>query len=274
MICGWKELLSILPIWIRRELELQDPQQLQEIRIRIHAPPELVTGRGSRWLSRKAAGEDLHYTVNTASRYSPWAAQTMALGYLSAPGGHRVGLCGEACVHDGKVTGLGEITSVCIRVAGDHPGIASGIPTEGSVLILGAPGWGKTTLLRDLARSISEGAPVAVADERGELFPSGMTRGRRMDVLSLCPKRQAIDRLIRTMSPRWIAVDEITEAGDCHALIRAAGCGVQLLATAHAGSREDLYRRPVYRPLIQNNIFRTLVILNEHKQAHYERMNL
>ena len=273
MMCAWKELLGILPQWMRQETDRRCKNTLQEIRLRSQSPPELVTSDGIRWLNRCVTEEDLHYTMNAASRYSPWAAETASLGYLCAPGGHRVGICGSAVVRNGSVTGIGTVSSLCIRVARDFPGIATEAPTPGSLLILGAPGWGKTTLMRDLARNVAEKETVAVVDERGELFPPGLTLGKRMDVLSLCPKPQGIERLLRTMSPQWIAVDEITAPEDCEALIHASGCGVRLLATAHASSAEDLVRRPIYRELKKAGIFHGLLLLNARKQWHYERMN-
>ena len=273
MICAWKELLSILPQWMRAETDKQGRDTLQEIRLRCHAPPELVMGDKVLHLNRTVTREDLQFTVNCASRYSPWAAETAALGYLCAPGGHRVGICGDAVVQEGRVTGVSRVSSLCIRVARDFPGIASSVPASDSVLILGAPGWGKTTLLRDLARRIAERDTVAVVDERGELYPEGLARGRRMDVLSLCPKPQGIDRLLRTMGPQWIAVDEITAEEDCEALIRAMGCGIKLMATAHASSIEDLNRRPVYRKLKEAGIFRRVILLDSRKQWRMERMD-
>ena len=70
MTCAWKELLSVLPVWLRKEADLQGPESVLEIRMRLHTPPELVTKEGSRWLERKILQEDLHYTINAASRYS------------------------------------------------------------------------------------------------------------------------------------------------------------------------------------------------------------
>lgn len=273
MRCAWKELLGILPLWMRQETDRLGKDTLQEIRLRSQAPPELVMADGSRWLSRSVVKEDLHYTVNAASRYSPWAAETSSMGYLCSPGGHRVGICGTVVLHNGHVSGIGTISSLCIRVARDFPGIAAGVPASGSLLILGAPGWGKTTLMRDLSRRIAERETVAVVDERGELFPPGLVQGKRMDVLSLCPKPQGIDQLLRTMSPQWIALDEITAREDCEALIHASGCGVKLLASAHASCMEDLDRRPIYRELMKTDIFREVLLLNSRKQWHCERVN-
>ena len=124
MMCAWKQLLSVLPPRLRPEVDRLGKNALQELRLRLGMPPELVLSGESRWLGCCVSREDLNYCINAASRYSPWAAATTAQGYLTAPGGHRIGLCGEVVCKDGIVTGIREISSLCIRVARDFPGIA------------------------------------------------------------------------------------------------------------------------------------------------------
>lgn len=273
MMCAWKELLSILPSWLRTDVDRLGREKLLELRLRINAPPELVMAGENQFLSGTVTGDDLNYCINTASRYSPWVASTAAKGYLTAAGGHRIGICGTAVCNCGKVTGLRDIHSLCIRVARDYQGIAEGIPfCCGSLLILGAPGWGKTTLLRDLCRKVSEKETVSIVDERGELFPEGVRRGKRMDVLTGCPKTTGIEMLLRTMGPQWIAVDEITAGEDCDALTRAANCGVNLLATAHGISIQDYISRNVYQTLVTQRIFKTIIVLKQDKSYTLERV--
>ncbi len=275
MMCAWTELLGILPQKLRRDVDRVGKASLQELRLRMGAPPELVTAAGSQWLPGTISREDMNFIVNAASRYSPWAAATIGQGYLTAPGGHRIGLCGEAVCRNGSMEGVREISSLCIRIARDFPGIARGAGNgKGSILILGAPGWGKTTLLRDLIRQRGEEEPVSVVDERGELFPVGFSRGKRVDVLSGCPKASGILTVLRTMGPGSIAVDEITEEGDCAALLRAANCGVQLLATAHAISLQDIRSRKIYRTLLENHVFDTFWVLHRDQSYSVERMTL
>ena len=273
MTCAWDQFIRILPQRMRQDVDRLGQQTLQEFRLRINAPPELVCRTGISWLSEQVTTEDLQYCINAASRYSPWAAETAAEGYLTAPGGHRIGLCGDVVIHNGIVTGIRRLESICIRIARDFPGIGRNVDLTGSVLILGAPGWGKTTLLRDLARNAAARESTAVVDERGELFPPGLQRGKRMDVLTGCPKEQGIRRLLCTMGPEWIVVDEITADRDCEALTNAVGCGVKLLATAHGSSREDLTRRSVYRKLMESGIFSTVLVLDRNKGWKTERMN-
>ena len=275
MRCAWKELLEILPQRLRREVDQQGRDGLQELRLRFHAPPELVLQGESRWLQGNITREELSFVVNAASRYSPWAAESMSQGFLTAPGGHRIGICGQAVYKEGRVGGMREITSLCIRVARDFPELGDRL--KGlccSVLILGAPGWGKTTLLRCLIRQYAQNIQVSVVDDRGELFPDGFVRGPKMDVLTGCPKGEAMERVLRTMGPACIAVDEITAEEDCKALISAANCGVILLATAHGASLRDFRTRPVYQRLSGQGVFDTLVTLKPDKSWQVERITI
>ena len=207
MKCAWQALINILPPWFAREVDRFRNNELQEIRLRLDKPPELVCAGDSHCLDRKITGEDLVFCINIASRYSPWASKSMASGYLTAQGGHRIGICGEAIVKEGGMTGIRNITSLCIRVARDFPGIGkSAAQKSGSILIIGAPGCGKTTLLRDVIREVSHNEQIAVVDERGELFPTcaGFEMGKRMDVLSGCSKREGIQILLQSGLPLLI----------------------------------------------------------------------
>lgn len=279
MKCAWQAYLNLLPQWMRREVDNLGQNTLQEMRIRRDRPPELVLGEKTVYLSATVTGDDIQYCVNAASRYSPWAAATISEGYITAPGGHRLGICGDIAVVNGVPKTISNITSICMRVARDFPGIGlKAADGQKSLLIIGSPGSGKTTLLRDLVRQKSRSVPVAVVDERRELFPAVNGKfcfapGERTDVLSGCGKPEGIEMMIRTMNPRWIAVDEITAEADCQALIRAYWCGVSMFATAHGGNLRDFINRPVYRSLVSSGIFRDVILMQPDKSWKLERLN-
>ena len=193
-------------------------------------------------------------------------------------GGFRVGLCGSAVVKDGEVTNLKQIASAVIRISREQKGIAQAVAPrlfrDGrfvSTLLLSPPGGGKTTLLRDLVRQLSqgEGVPpqrITLIDEREEIAvmyrgQPQMDVGPRTDVLSGCPKALAIPMPLRAMNPQIIAVDEITVREDLRAISQAAGCGVALLATIHAANVEELQAKPLYQELLAGRVFRQVVLI-------------
>lgn len=282
MNCALENLIALVPPWMRSDVDKHGQNNLEEIRLRLHKPAELVTTAGIVCLNRKVRKEDMEYCINAASRYSPWTASTTANGYITAEGGHRIGICGEAVVSDGKMTGIRTPTMLCIRIARNYVGIAKGIPYQNnSVLIIGKPGSGKTTLLRDLIRNYSNtmAGSISVVDERREIFPFAkgecvFSAGDHTDILSGCKKSVGIDCVLRAMGPSAIAIDEITAEEDTQALQQAAYCGVHLFATAHAGSKAEFMQRKVYQPIIESQIFDTLVVLNADKHWCLERIRL
>ena len=279
MRCAWEALIGLLPQSLKEDVDKQGREQLQELRLRLGMQPELITKCGNSHLRHTVTNEMLQHIVNNACRYSPWTATTAASGYITAQGGHRIGLCGEVIMRSDQMADVKNLSSICIRVARDFPGIGSKIATNGSLLIIGRPGCGKTTLLRDIIRNRSENrqGSVGVVDERGELFPNVQGKpcfppGSRTDILSGCPKGRGVELLLRTMSPATIAVDEITADADCKGLLHAAWCGVDLIATAHAGSVRDFLMRPVYRPLVESHIFTKVIVMQPDKSWREERM--
>jgi len=280
MKCAWQAYLGILPHWIRQDVNTFGKAGLQELRLRTCLPPELILPRENIKLKRTVSPSDLQFIINCASQYSPWNATTIADGFITVHGGHRIGICGTAVLENGRMRGIRELTSLCIRVARDFPGIAAIEQLlKGSVLIIGPPGSGKTTFLRDLIRQRSEkgNGSISVVDERGELFPASgndevFFSGYRTDVLRFCKKPQGILTVLKTMGPITIAVDEITEEADCLALQQAGRCGVSLLATAHASNLADLMQRPIFQYLINSKLFETVVVMRMDKSFYIDHL--
>ena len=270
-----------LPLRLREEalsLSEADRARAEELRLRVGWPMTVLMEGGERPLGGvPVRGAELEQLVEIASRASLHTVlDQVRRGYLTFEGGHRIGLCGTAALREGEIHALRAISSANLRIARQVKGAAApvldGLCPGGRLadtLILAPPGLGKTTLLRDVIRSVSEGEGctplrVSLADERGEVAAmySGRPQlevGRRTDVAEGCPKAQGLMLLLRAMNPQVLAVDEITAPEDVGALIAAAGCGVTLLATAHGEGRAGLERRPLYRPLLDEGLFRFLV---------------
>ncbi len=273
--------VQALPLRLRQEalsLTEGDRGRAEELRLRAGWPMTALIGGEERPLgSPPVEPRELEQLVEIASRASLHTVlDQVRRGYLTVEGGHRIGLCGTAALREGEIHSIRTISSANLRVARQVRGAAApvldGLCPGGRLsdtLILAPPGLGKTTLLRDLIRSVAEGegcSPlrVALADERGEVAAlyNGVPQlevGRRTDVAEGCPKAQGLMLLLRAMNPQVLAVDEITAPEDVRALTTAAGCGVTLLATAHGEGRADLERRPLYRPLLEEGLFRFLV---------------
>lgn len=280
MKCAWEYFLKVLPFWMRNKIDELGKNCLLELRLRINSPPELVFFDKSSYLTRHVVAEDLIFCINLATKYSPWAAETIGSGYVTIPGGHRIGICGTLTPGKQQRT-FASITSICIRVSRDFRGVAAGTFYEGSILIIGKPGSGKTTFLRDMVRQISskDRNRVAVVDERYEIFPLAdgsfcFDPGTRVDILSGCCKEKGIEMLLRCMTPTTIAVDEITAASDVDAILQCVGCGVSLLATAHASNLDELKHRPAYKALLDNYVFQTLILLHPNKMHRWECIKL
>ena len=278
---AYQQAVLALPVRLRREalsLPREEQGRAEELRLRAGWPLAAVFPEGERPLGGPpVGGEELEQLLEIASRASVHAVlDQVRQGYLTLEGGHRIGLCGTAVCRAGEVQALRGLSSANLRVARQIPGAAApvldGLCPGGRLtdtLILSPPGLGKTTLLRDLIRRVAQGEGceplrVGLADERGEVAALHGGRpqldvGRRTDVVEGCPKAQGLMLLLRAMNPQVLAVDEITAPEDVRALALAAGCGVTLLATAHAGGREDLARRPLYRPLLEEGLFRRMV---------------
>lgn len=195
-------------------------------------------------------------------------------GFITIRGGHRVGICGKAVCDGKEIKTFREISSLNFRIAHQLIGLADGIIDKiidgenvKSTLLIAPPQMGKTTLLRDIIRQVSDrGFKCGVADDRGEL--AAMYRGvpcndigAQTDVVDGAPKAAAVELLLRTMSPKVIASDEIASEADVEALRVAAGTGVKIIATTHGSSVEEALSRKVLQPMFEDKIFDSAILI-------------
>lgn len=293
----WTEILGWFNERLSRILgKVEVPfHEVEEIRLRVNQPlvlslgrQEIFPGLDGQWVSPEKAyivtKQDLSEVLERLTQSSLYAAEEdIRQGFLTLPGGHRVGITGEAVVKQGLIQTLKHISGLNFRIAHEIQGLGLAvlpllIAPEGRLyhtLILSMPRAGKTTLLRALIRSLSNGVPetglrgqtIGVVDERGEL--AGMWRGipaydlgYRTDILDGCPKAIGMTMLIRAMAPQIIAVDELGNPQDVAAISEALRSGVSVLSTAHAGNLAEARARPILNALLNENIFERIILLS------------
>lgn len=289
------EAANILPEWLRHALlELNGRQRasVQEIRLRTNRPVQVVAAGGSLFYGGKSGWRSLPPSdvrlvekseVTDAFRIACGHSvhthrEEISQGYLTIAGGHRVGVCGTAVWEDGKLKTLRSISSMNVRVAGEVLGSADGLMSRmrGGVtgmLLAGPPCSGKTTVLRDLVRQLSNTAlRVSVVDERGELAAcvDGVPQtdvGLCTDVLDGMTKAAGITRAVRALAPDVVVCDEIGTPEDVEAIKSAAGCGVTVVATLHAGGVRELLQKPFLRELVALGVFRVAALLERGEQV-------
>jgi len=301
----WQEVMPALPASIRRIITGLPPgilEKLEEIRLRQNRPLILGLYDGDilPGINGKPAVEprdwylvtadDIQRVTQLISGCSLYAfGEELKNGFITLPGGHRVGLTGKAVLENGRVRTLKYISGLNIRISREVKGAASSLlpfiidQRSGSVLntlLFSPPRCGKTTMLRDIIRQLSNGIPelnlrgavVGVVDERSELAGcwQGIPQrevGIRTDVLDGCRKAEGMFMLLRSMAPRVIATDEIGTDEDFAALEGVFNAGVKVLTTVHAASLAELNRRPALRNLLNMKVIERFVLLGRSKNV-------
>lgn len=284
-----KQIIRVLSESVQKiiEQERMDFSELQEIRLRIGQPvtvlyqnEELILP--TMYSEKKRLGkQEMKETIEHISNYSLYAYEhELKQGFITIEGGHRVGMAGQVIMEGGKIKNMKYISSINIRVSHEVLDCANKIfpyitynKQMYHTLIISPPRCGKTTLLRDVIRQISDGnrwikgCTVGVVDERSELGGCYLgviqnNLGMRTDILDRCPKADGMIMLIRSMAPQVVAVDEIGAKEDVHAIEYAMHCGCKMLATAHGDSMEEICKKPIFEKLIREKRFERYVILS------------
>ena len=279
----YNEIVQFFPERLRQDWEISglDFQKVQEIRLRANQPVRVLCGREIK-LSMRYGERELEEIFRYLCHDSVYAyEEERKQGYLMAEGGHRIGITGELALTEGNRYIAKYIRYINIRFAHEHKNIAGGIieycydkqyGIPLSVLIISPPGIGKTTLLRDIIRMLSNGTNgyagcnIGVIDERGEI--AGAYRGsavldcgERTDIITGGDKQQGISVLVRAFAPRVIAIDEIGGAKDAQAIFYAGVSGCSVIATVHGKSLEDIGRKRELSDLMIEGIFQRFVLL-------------
>lgn len=258
--------------------------KLQEVRLRIGKPLIIVSDNIEFVLHKTIEKDELMEILEYVSNYSLHAFENeLKQGFITIEGGHRVGMTGQVLIENGEVKNIKHISSMNIRMSHEILNCADVIlpyitrnKQIYNTLIISPPRCGKTTLLRDLVRQVSDGSrwvkgcTVGVVDERSELggcylgVPQNQL-GIRTDVLDNCPKSKGMLMLIRSMSPQVIAVDELGSTEDIHALEYAMHCGCKMIATVHATSMDEIRSKPLFEQMVKERRFERYVVLgNQH----------
>ncbi len=281
--------------------------KLQEIRIRANQPLVCYmegneyfvegTGRLTRELENAVSfsRHEVSDILNYICKYSPYAyEEEMRQGFLTAAGGHRIGVAGELVLEGEKIIGMKNIRFLNIRISHEIVGAANDVlpclynmekayfdrPLY-NTLIISPPAFGKTTMLRDLIRQVSDGnkwaygRTVGVVDERSEIAGSflGVPQndvGIRTDVLDNCPKVHGMMMLIRSMSPYVIAIDELGGSDDVAALRKVVYCGCKVIATIHGESLEEIYKKGFLADLLKEKVFKRFVVLKRGNKSQVQ----
>jgi stage III sporulation protein AA len=283
-LIGEEEIIGIFPPKIGSLLrDRLNKEQVYELRIKIGKPILVYSKYGESIINYTSTKEDMKSIMQKVSNYSLYAyEEDIRQGFITIKGGHRIGIAGECVMEKGEVKTIRNISSVNIRICREIIGcsnkvmkyIASAYKVYNTIII-SPPKCGKTTILRDIARNISNGISsaglsgrkVVVIDERSEIGAChfGIPQsdlGIRTDVLDNCLKKEGLIMAIRSLSPEVLICDEIGTKGDIESLIMAFNSGVNIITTIHGFTIEDLYKRKVFNDLLDNEILERAIILS------------
>ncbi len=295
-----EEVLHMFPQSMRSKWEKVADQadRLQEIRLRVNVPTTVLIDNRELFVDAEGElsdkqpedsanrAEELEAVLRHLCQYSVYAfADEIRQGFLTIQGGHRVGLAGQVILEeDNRIRNLKYIRYLNIRIAHEIRGVSDDVlphlyGRNGQVLntlLISPPGCGKTTMLRDIIRHLSNGTAygrgvnVSVVDERSEIAGSylGVAQndvGIRTDVLDGCPKQEGMMMLIRAMAPQVLAVDELGSEGDIKALQMASCCGCKLVATIHGSSLEEVRTKKYMCNVIADGLFERYLVLTRRK---------
>ena len=276
----WQETISFLtgcmPRPVGRALMQQQEGSVREIRVRAGGKVRILTAGGEITCACTPTQPQVEQMAEALCEHALYArAEEQRQGFVTLRGGHRMGLCGRVVAQGQSVRALRDISSLCLRVAGQWRGAADALmphlwDEQGrvrSLLIVGLPGMGKTTMLRDACRRLSErGARMCVVDERSEIaaMSGGVPQldvGPNTDVLDGCAKEAGLRWMLRAMSPQVLVSDEIGNAQDAEALLDAQRCGVKVLCSAHGASYAEVQARSCVRQLLRESVFDRVLLL-------------
>ena len=294
------EIINSLSLNLREKIRNIKGENIEEIRLRINKPLIINGNQRDYFYNEKSkkldmnmnnayvvTKEDIEQTFQIICKYSIHSfMDDIKKGFITLRGGHRAGIVGKAIVEEGKVENIKHISSLNIRISKEVKNCSDKVmnhiikspTTINNTIIISPPQCGKTTLLRDIVRNLSNGSDkfnfkgvkVALIDERNEIAGSylgipQMDVGIRTDIIETCPKDMGIIMVLRSMSPNVIVTDEIGTEKDIKALYTALNGGVGLITTVHGDSIEDIRNRKELRNLLDEELFKRVILLSARK---------